>query len=446
LIIKLTQIIILIRKSIVTKSQDINIVQINKKVSPYSFFNFVFINKKGLSDDGFEKILTHEKVHARQYHSLDLILFELLTTIQWFNPFFWLLKKSLIETHEYLADTGVIKSGITIISYQELIFEQLTGNKAFSLSNKFSKSQIKRRLAMMNQTKTKKMSLSKYLLILPLLSLLLIFFSCKSEEDIFVGNDYGITNTQETPEKYPEPKGGSKTIWEIIRNNIKMPEEAKKNNVLGEVDVFYIVESDGKISNIKSVAGRTADGKWAKKLGYGCDEEAIRLVKMFPDYEPAIYKGKPIRMSQSISILFGDQEVWNAKNPYTLMTETILTKEQKEENKKARESNSANNSKKIPNFERSINNFDDFPRLIAENVKYPDMHRKNNISGTVYSSFVIDESGNLVDIKIEKGINKEFDEEVLRAIRMLPNKGPARDAKGRAIKYKLTIPVKFALK
>jgi len=174
---KLLKLFILIKKSSIQKISGVNVVFVEKDLAPFSFFNLVFVNKSSISGDDFDRIVAHEMIHIRQYHSFDLLVMELLTIFQWFNPFVWPYKKSLKETHEYLADNAVIAQGCNAAKYQLLIFEQHVGVKLFEFANNFNHSQIKRRITMMTKRKSKRWAKFKVLLVLPLFSFLVLTFA-----------------------------------------------------------------------------------------------------------------------------------------------------------------------------------------------------------------------------------------------------------------------------
>jgi hypothetical protein len=174
---QILKVFILIKKNGIHKYNGFKVVFIEKECSPFSFFNIIFINKSNISGDDLQRIIAHEMIHIRQYHSIDLIVLELLTIFQWFNPFVWPYKKSLKETHEYLADYAVIAQGCSAAKYQMLIVEQHVGAKLFELANNFNQSQIKRRITMIMKNKSKRWAKLKILLILPMLCLLILAFA-----------------------------------------------------------------------------------------------------------------------------------------------------------------------------------------------------------------------------------------------------------------------------
>jgi hypothetical protein len=176
-VVRLTQILLLIRKYGYHIYDGVKVVVTDTETAPFSFFNFLFISNADITDHGFERILTHEMTHIKQYHSIDLLLMELLTIVQWFNPFVWPYKKSLKETHEYLADHAVIAQGCSRAKYQLLIFEQHVGLNMFEFTNNFSQSLIKRRITMMAKIKSNGRAKLKILLIFPVIALLVLAFA-----------------------------------------------------------------------------------------------------------------------------------------------------------------------------------------------------------------------------------------------------------------------------
>ncbi len=159
------------------KSHNVRIVSVDREFAPFSFLNVVFLNARSIGDADLERILAHENVHIQQGHSLDILLMELVIILQWFNPFVWPYKKSLQETHEYLADSGVIAQGFSAAAYELLVFEQHVGAQLFEFANNFKQSQVKRRLTMMSKIKSKNAAKLKLLFVLPLAALLVLAFA-----------------------------------------------------------------------------------------------------------------------------------------------------------------------------------------------------------------------------------------------------------------------------
>ena len=174
---KIVQLVNLIKKYGYQKCGRLKLVYIEEDTAPFSFFNYFFLNKTNISQHDLLRIIDHELVHINQHHSIDLIIIELLTIVEWFNPFVRPYKTSLKETHEYLADNQVIAQGCSRAKYQLLIFEQHVGMNLFEFVNNFNHSLIKRRITMMTKGKSKSWAKSKFFLMIPVICFLVLAFA-----------------------------------------------------------------------------------------------------------------------------------------------------------------------------------------------------------------------------------------------------------------------------
>jgi tetratricopeptide (TPR) repeat protein len=155
------------RKNRPVKMFGLKVVRSEKNISPYSFLNFVFIGKKEYPDTELNKIISHEKVHIEQKHSLDLILFELLLIFQWFNPVVWSYKRAIKITHEYLADEGTLNSGIDLPSYQYSLLNQVLNENNIEFASTYNLS-VKKRISMMMKRRSSKFAMMKLIVLLPI--------------------------------------------------------------------------------------------------------------------------------------------------------------------------------------------------------------------------------------------------------------------------------------
>jgi len=147
---------------------DINFYQTALHEAPFSFFRDLFWkNSIPLHSDLGKQILKHEMVHIEQKHSWDKIFIEILTSIFWFNPFFYLIKKEIILIHEYLADKKAIKNSDTRAFAQMLLASQFSGNH-LPAASPFLSSNLKKRITMLTKSKTK-FSYARRLFALPIL-------------------------------------------------------------------------------------------------------------------------------------------------------------------------------------------------------------------------------------------------------------------------------------
>ncbi len=138
----------------------------NQDLLPFSFFNVLFINP-GSNYHQLEEIIEHEKVHIRQWHSIDILLAEVFSIVAWINPLTIFLKRYNRLNLEYIADQEVLNTGIDKKQYQLSILQNSLSPNAYPLTNLFSSSKIKLRIKMINQSKPTG-KLYKYLFVLPL--------------------------------------------------------------------------------------------------------------------------------------------------------------------------------------------------------------------------------------------------------------------------------------
>ncbi len=157
-------------------------VKTKKPVAPFSFFNYIFYYPKGFTPKELHTIILHEKAHATQKHSLDILAIELLFILQWFNPFVWAYKNQLKENLEFLADKASQSTDRKF--YQMLLLKEAVGVSNIPLSTSFYNSIIKKRIVMLNQKRSKKISLAKSLIVLPVLGLFLMAFNTKTVYEV----------------------------------------------------------------------------------------------------------------------------------------------------------------------------------------------------------------------------------------------------------------------
>jgi len=153
-------------------------VNVNKKIpAPFSFFGRIFIPFGILKHKHFEEILIHEAEHLKQKHSWDLLFIELFCIFQWFNPIVWMVGRAVRETHEYLADQGVLRQGTIRTSYQAVLLEHTLGVPVFGLGHYFNNSISKKRIIMMKKRKSSNRRKWRMLFLIPVVVLLNLAFS-----------------------------------------------------------------------------------------------------------------------------------------------------------------------------------------------------------------------------------------------------------------------------
>lgn len=165
------------RNKAITQKENVKIVLLNEQVNPFSFFNEIYINPSLHSDQELEEIIKHEQFHVEQNHTLDILLGEFLTIVFWFNPFAWLLKNEMKQNLEFLTDKLVLQSGIDAKHYQYNLLKVSGLQNNIAAANHFHFLKLKNRIIMMNKKQTNPYHAIKYLLLVPVVTLLLMAFS-----------------------------------------------------------------------------------------------------------------------------------------------------------------------------------------------------------------------------------------------------------------------------
>jgi len=426
---RLFQIRSLIRRSNTLKSDGLMFVFTEKDSPTYSFLNWIFIDPALFNNkDEFNGIISHEKIHTEQGHTYDLIIAEVLTIIQWFNPFAYMLKKTIKENHEYLTDKEVITNHHNAETYSLLLLNHSSVIKTNILTHNFSYSLLKRRLKMMKKSKHPLRFGLGILFITATLTV--VFFACSSPEEkktdtveaVSTDADEVLTEVNNTDSVYkvvevmPEFPGGIDALMKYLSENIKYPEDAKKEAIQGRVFVNFTVEKSGKVNNVNIIRG----------IGGGCDEEAIRVVSEMPGWAPGLQRDKPVRVSYNLPISF------KLENPDHKLTRIHVIDD----------TDSVYQVVEVmPVYPGGI---DALMKYLAENIIYPESAKKDGIQGRVFVNFTIEKNGNVNNVNIIRGIGGGCDEEAMRVISSMPDWEPGLE-NGKPVRVDYNIPIKFAL-
>jgi TonB family protein len=287
---------------ILTSPAENRIIKLSShKPTCFSAFGFVFISIYVPPVDA-ERMIAHELNHIRKNHFVDLLLVTFVGIFQWFNPAVYFLRRSLQAVHEFEADEECLNKGEDIISYQSLLVSSAFSTNIPILTNKFSnKSLLKKRIIMMTKKKTGSFSSMKMLLALPLAALMFFAFSCNrngnkaptsaefksavtaSGDEVFV-----------VCEQMPSFPGGDEALLKFISENVKYPEAAKNNGIHGTVIMRFCITKEGKTDKITVARG----------VDPSLDQEAIRVVKSLPAFEPGKQGGKNVDVWFSLPVSF----------------------------------------------------------------------------------------------------------------------------------------------
>lgn len=309
-VVQTSSLILRMRKCEQTIDNKGNIIVLTDyAISPFCFFHYIVMSHDDYTNNrGF--ILTHEQEHIRLHHYIDLIVLQLATIIQWFNPFVWLIGKNLKAIHEFEVDEAVLNKGIDATKYQQFLVIKAVGNRLQPFANNLNKESLKRRIIMMNQKKSNKWMMLKALFVIPVATLAVSVFANTTNmsnmakaantttNSISTNNmqtKQSDTETFRVVEVMPQFKGGNKALMEYLMMNVKYPESAAKAKQQGRAVVGFVVRKDGTVSDVYI----------EKSTGYDVlDNEAMRVVKSMPAWEPGKQKGKPVDVKYFVPITF----------------------------------------------------------------------------------------------------------------------------------------------
>lgn len=433
-------------KSIRKNIDGMEVFDLYDEITPFSFFRWIFIHLDSHSDTEIKQILLHEQTHARQWHSVDIILMELLCVFLWWNPIIWLMKRETSINLEHLADNGVLRKGVNSRDYQYYLLRLTYHQNATRIVNNFNVSLLKQRITMMNKTKSPARKLVKYLIALPLALLLM------------AGNSVYAQNQRESEiftevEKYPEFPGGNQAFMKYLVESIKYPVKAQENNEQGRVITNFVVEKDGSISNIKVIRGVTA----------ALDAEAVRLLNSMPNWQSGEHQGKPARVRFTLPIVFRLQggSAGKSQSPVTPVSadvnekgkildevvvvgygpthrESIPSPQEFAESKDNELFIVVEVQPQYPGGDITMNKF------ISDNLQYPKIAQENGIQGRVITQFIVEKDGSLSDIQVVRGVDPSLDKEAIRLIRLMPEWIPGTQ-RGNKVRVRYTLPVTFRL-
>jgi hypothetical protein len=218
----------------------IKVRNLSKDVSPFSFFNYIFININKHSEEDLSEIITHEYAHVQQLHSVDVILVELFCMLFWINPLAWIMRKFLKQNLEFLTDKTVLNHGFDVRHYQYNLLK-ISGLIPISVSNNFNFSDLKLRIKMMNKRRSSKLHLLKYFLTIPLGAVLILAFNISKAKPFDVRKSM-IENVKEIVKSVEfEPKllplldekiSDGKSVINLENDKIKLEEIIEDESVL----------------------------------------------------------------------------------------------------------------------------------------------------------------------------------------------------------------------
>ncbi|MFC5196181.1 M56 family metallopeptidase [Bizionia hallyeonensis] len=178
-ILNLLSLFKLIRNKSSKQIAGIYYIKTEDTIAPFSFFNRIVFNPKSFNNDELQLILNHERIHVKQWHSIDVIISQLTCIAFWFNPLVWFYKKALQQNLEFIADKHIQSETDCKQSYQRLLLKASIPTHQLVMANNFYNSLIKKRIVMLHTSKSNTVNAWKYALVIPALALFFMSFNTK---------------------------------------------------------------------------------------------------------------------------------------------------------------------------------------------------------------------------------------------------------------------------
>ena len=486
---------------LVLKSKSINVDQISirslsEPANPFSFWQWIFIYLPGLKEDEKQEILTHEQTHVRQWHSIDVIISEIVNIICWMNPFAWLLKTEIRLNLEYLADHKVMESGTNKKAYQYHLLGLANQNRQTGLYNNFNLSHLKNRIKMMNKKRTRTTGHIKYALFAPLTAALLLVSNIETVARTAERLIYSTEESTPRPEREEVASFVNTTVQGLVTFTITVTNSEGKpqpNITLqikpgNEVKTFK-TNAEGKatievdMTTPKYVSLDVSSPKSSNHQSLLLSANKPNVTAIFDtddDIAAYIKAGKQIRIKLQISNNDNQQlagvelisSSTNAKATTNAHGEAQLTvgvgetiainhkgyQEGKFTVKELYPIKDMENPELVrlllvgedPVYQIA-DNMPEFPggmiaclQYLARNIKYPVTAQKEGAQGKVIVQLVIEKDGSVDHVSIVRSITPELDAEAARVVKSMPKWKPAT-VKDKAVRCRYTVPVTFKL-
>ena len=428
-LIQLAGIIRLAFRSRKTKIGNTNVHLLKQASGPFSFFHWIFIHPTSHTEDELSEILTHEQTHANQWHSIDVLVSEIVCTFCWFNPFAWLMKREIRTNLEYLADNRVLETGHDSKAYQYHLLGLSHHKAAATIYNSFNVLPLKKRIKMMNKKRTREIGRTKYLMFLPLAALLMI-----------ISNIEAVARTT---------KEMAKDVIEAVEENLASNSTTPEMEVATEAIPVETPISQQDKDKLVTYKGKVVDK----------DGKPVEGAELLIDGSHKLPQDQSFVTDKNGNFSFMAFEnahigvIWNKNDKY--MLKGIRYDQKERTNLKIvmddQWQNPPSNDPNNPVFE-VVEIMPEFPdggmsglmQFLSKNIQYPINAQKNHTQGRVTVQFVVNKDGSISEPKIIRGVDPDLDGEAIRVISLMPKWKPGMQ-KGQPVRVKYTVPVMFRL-
>ncbi len=277
------------RKGEIVHSDGFSITLLEEPIASFSFFRHIAISREDFEQNPL--ILRHEMIHVENYHSLEIILFSVITALHWFNPLVWMARNNLKEVQEYEADESLLKQGIDATQYQLLLVKKAVGAERFQMANGFNHTKLKNRIKMMQTKKTNRLARLAYIACVPLmLSVLCLCTSQKRDYVSIVENN----SSQMLDERPGFNCGNTVEFVKWVCERVTYPKSATESGIQGKVVVSLTIDENGNLVDPKIISGVSEE----------LNNEVLRVISSSPKWTPAKENGKAVKCSFTMPFIF----------------------------------------------------------------------------------------------------------------------------------------------
>lgn len=377
------------------------VIVLDRETAPFSFWHWIFLNPDSYEEKELQEILLHEKAHVVQWHSLDVLLGELLCIFFWFNPVIWLLKKDIHQNLEFLADRKVLAVGYDRKSYQYHLLRLSRQLTVVPIVNKFNVSSLKKRIIMMNKRRTSRISLIKYALLFPVTGLLILSANAGRVAEMAEST---FQEWKMSPEKDTQKEGKVLTGKVVDQDGKSLPGVSV---IVRGTGIGTLTDADGKFQlkvDEPGVLGFSYVGKQTEYCPYDMKSKEFRIKLVDADLE----------LDKVIVVGYSEEKEPEAEQEVFVVVE------------------------EMPSFSMGL------PKYFAKELRYPASAQSLGIEGTVKVSFVVNHQGKVTDAKVIQSVDASLDKEALRVINSMPDWKPGKQ-RGKAVDVRFSFPVEFRL-
>ena len=415
---------------------------VDSDVSPFSWIHYIVLSRSDYEAQD-ASVLAHERGHIRLHHSVDVLLVDTLTALQWFNPAMWMLRQDLRAIHEYEADAAVLSQGINMRQYQYLLIQKAVTTCGYSVANGITHSTLKNRIHMMlNNNKTN--SRTRLLKLLALVPIVGVALALNAE----TVNDY----VYDQPQKKTIVKKGRQDGKVQLGNQtiqVKYDSTATKDQKVVtnyEGSITYRLK-DGEKDPLIVIDGKVATVEQMKAL----EPKAIDNMSVVKSEEVKKLYAKHFNADTSNGIIFINTKEYVKSGKKDLAGVVVKAKDsEKEGTPEAMGTFTPNTPEEDRAFD-VVEQMPEFPggaaemmKFLSMNVKYPASAEKDSIQGRVIATFIVEKDGTVSSPKVVKHVSDDLDAEAVRVIELMPKWKPGRQS-GREVRVKYTIPITFRL-